>query len=148
VFQFDTISGTPATGKITGGSVKISNNLAERLVSGSVVPDEVFPSRQDYEYSLKIIPDDLLDFRELMTGASAGTSASQSAVYGSANVKFVQGANDAAFTATRVAWTMDFPDAQPDGGPMEIELSGVPILTAAGAAGMTAVINNTQATYT
>lgn len=141
-------SGAAAQAAIKAGSIKITNNADAVMLSYSVVPDEIFWGRQDYEVAATIVPpSNLNDWRTIMTGSAGGTADSQSAVYGGLDVKFVNGSDSLQLAATRVAYAVGYPQADPNGGPVELEFAGIPVLTAAGAAALTATLINSQATY-
>jgi hypothetical protein len=146
-FKLDVASSTPVTAKITGGSVKINNNLADRTLSGSVVPDEVFPGRQEIEASVKLLPDNLLDWRAAYTGATGGTTAQQSPVYGSYEFTFVDGTSSLKLQALRTSFIIPFPDANPSGGPTEVDASGLTIVQSGGGAALTATLINGVTSY-
>lgn len=146
-FKYDVDSATSVVGKITGGSIKVTNNLKDRTLSASVVPDEWFPGRRDVDWSLKVIPDDILDLRTIVTGTAGGTTARETVLYGAAEVTFTNGSDSLKFESLRVAYTTEFPDADPGGGPVELALSGLAVTPTAGGAELTATLTNTQATY-
>ena len=141
-------SGAAAQAPIKAGSIKISNNADVISLAYSVVPDEVFWGRQDYEAALTIVPStNLNDWRTVATGSAGGTSVSQTAVYGGLDVKFVNGSDSLQLAATRVPYTVGYPQADPSGGHVELAFAGLPVLTAAGAAALTATLINSQASY-
>lgn len=140
-------SGAAATAPIKAGSLKITNNADVVQLAYSVIPDEVFWGRQDYEASLTLVPTNLNDWRTVLTGSSSGTTVSQVPLYGGLDVKFVSGTDSLQLAATRVAYTVGYPQADPTGGHVELAYAGLPVLTAAGAAALTATLINSQATY-
>lgn len=146
-FKLDVDSATPVTAPIKAGSIKIANGLTAVTLSGSLTPDQPFPGRQDYETSLTLVPANLNDWRTVVTGAANGTEPSDAPVYGSLEVTFTNGTDSLKLEASRVPFMIEFPEASPDGGPVEIEATGMPVLTAAGGAALTATLTNGQATY-
>jgi len=141
-------SGAAATAPIKAGSIKISNNADVVQLAYSIVPDEVFWGRQDYEAALTIVPPtNLNDWRTVATGTAGGTAVSQAPVYGGLDVKFVAGTDSLQLACSRVPFVVGYPQADPNGGHVELEFAGLPVLTAAGAAALTATLINTQATY-
>lgn len=146
IFQLDTDSATPVTADITGGSVEIANHLMPIDLSRSITPDDNWPGLLEITWTLRVIPTDTTAFREIVTGTSAGTTVGNFPVYGSANAQFTIAANrDLTMTCTRISWMCEYPDADPAGGPAELELVGTALKPAA--AGFTAVLKNQTASY-
>lgn len=145
-FSLDTISGTPATANIVGGEITIANNLEPIILSGSVVPADIFEGRQDLECSFDLVVDDLNYWRSVLTGSTSGTTAAAAPSYGSFSVAFTSGANTLTLAATKVAFTTDFPDADPAGGPVQITLAGVIVRPNSGSP-LTITAVNTTASY-
>jgi hypothetical protein len=143
----DGASGTAATAKIQSGSIKINNNLESIMISGSIAPDDVFPGRQEIEVSFDIIPDDLNLWRTIITGTSSGTTAASAVTYGTFSVAFTNGADSLTIAATRVAFTADFPDADPAGGVVTLSLEGLAVQPLAGGTPITATLINTAVSY-
>lgn len=148
-FKVDAGSGTAVVAKITGGSIKISNGVSVIRLSGSIVPDDVALGRQDYEVGLTLVPADLTDWRKTVTGTGAGTTVQETPVYGALDVTFKSnvGTETLQITAPRVPFLADFPSSDPAGGPVEVELSGTPVLPTGAGSAITAVLINSQATY-
>jgi len=145
-FKLDVNSATAVTASITAGEITISNNLETIMLSGSIAPDDVFPGRQEIEVSFDIVVENMNDWREILTGTSGGSTASTDPIYGSFEVAFTSGATSLTLAATRCAFTTDFPEANPGGGPVTLTLAGLVVQTAAGA-GMTATLVNDVSSY-
>lgn len=146
-FKMDAASATAVTAKIKGGSVKIGNSLEPVILSNSTVPADVFPGDKNLDVSLSLIPDDVNEWRKVITGASGGTTVSEVPIYGSFEVFFSLDANnDLKLAATNVGFMGDYPDADSGGGPVELQLDGAIILPASGAA-FTATLHNATASY-
>lgn len=145
-FQVDIDGTTLAAAKITGGSVSINNNLAPVMLSGSLTPGDVFPGQQAVEVSLDITPENLNDWRTVLTGASNGTTVSDTPIFGSFSCQFTDGTNTLTLAATKVAFTMDFPSADAAGGPVTLSLAGLVVIPASGSP-FTATLVNTTASY-
>lgn len=146
-FKMDVDSGTAVTAPISSGEISISNSVEAIMLSGSITPSDVSVGRQEVEVTLEIVVNDLTDWRTILTGTAAGTTASATTVYGSFEIVFTNGTDTLTLASTRVAFTTDFPEADPSGGPVKLSLAGLVPLTAAGAAGFTATLVNAQATY-
>lgn len=139
-------SGTAATAKINSGEITISNNAEPIMVSGTITPDDVVVGRQEIEVSFEITPDNLNLWRTIVTGSSAGTTASGSVVYGNFSCEFVNGANTLTIAGDRVAFTCDFPDADPAGGTVTLTLAGLGVGNAGGSP-LTVTVVNTTSSY-
>jgi hypothetical protein len=146
-FQLDIDGTTLAAEKMTGGSVSIANALAPVMLSGALNPDDVFPGQQTVECSFDITPDDMDEWRTVLTGSAAGTTIASAPVYGSFSTQFTDGTNTLTLAANRVAFTTDFPAADAAGGPVSISLAGLVVLGATGGTAFTATLTNTVAAY-
>lgn len=145
-FKLDVDSGTAVTASITAGEINIANNVETIMLSGSISPDDVFPGRHEIEVSFDIVVANLDDWRTIMNGSASATAAEDEPVYGSFEIAFTSGTNTLTLAATRVAFTTEFPEADPAGGPVSLTLAGLVVQTAAGA-GMTATLVNDVSTY-
>lgn len=145
--DIDGASGTAATAKIASGSISISNNVETIMVAGSISPDDVFVGRQEIEVTFEVVPDDLALWRTIVTGTSAGSTASAAPVYGTFSIAFTNGTDSLTLAGTRVAFTCDFPDSDPSGGPVTLSIAGLAVQPAAGGTPITATLVNSQATY-
>ena len=145
-FKLDVDSGTPVVASIRSGSISIANNLNQIQLAGSISPSDIMVGRQEIECSFELIPENLNDWRTVVTGSSAGTTASADPVYGSFEITFSDGTNSVKLEALRVAFTVDFPDADPAGGQVVLTLAGLVVKPSGGAA-LTATVINSQATY-
>ncbi len=145
-FQIDIDGSTLAAAKITGGSVSINNNLNPIMLSGTLTPSDVFPGQQAVEVSLDVTPENLNDWRTILTGSAAGTSVSNVPVYGSLSMQFTDGTNTLTLASTKVAFTTDFPSADAGGGPVTLSLAGLVVIPSSGSP-FTATLVNSVATY-
>lgn len=145
-FKLDIDSATPVTARIASGEVSISNSLEAIMVSGAITPNDVFPGRQDIGVSLEIVPDNFDEWRTILTGSNSGTDASVTPIFGSFEFTFTDGANSLKLAATKVAFTADFPSADPAGGAMRLSLEGLVVKPEGGQA-LTATVVNTVASY-
>lgn len=138
-----------AAAQITGGSVKIDNHLDQIVLSAAVTPNEVFPGQRDITYSLKIVPQDMALFREVVFGASTAGALSgvaTSPYYGAVDLKWLSGANSVEITSPHCKFAVAFPDSNPAGGPAEVTLEAVVTQPTSGA-DTTATVINSVATY-
>lgn len=145
-FKLDTDSGTAVTARISAGEVSIANALSMVMLSGSITADDVMNAQREVTCSFDIIPDDLTDWRTVVTGTSTGSSISSTPLYGSFEIAFTEGTNSLTLAATRVAFLCDYPDADPAGGPVTLTLAGT-VLKPSGGNQITATLINSQASY-
>jgi tail tube protein len=147
-FLLDVASATPVAAQVKGASIRIANNLAGIPLSKSILPDDVFPGLQIAEGTITLVPNDLTDWRKAVGGAAGATSVQESPVYGSFDLKCQIDANTfVQFAAGRSSFLCPFPEADPGGGPAELELAFFCArLTGAGAA-FTATVKNAVASY-
>lgn len=145
-FKLDTDSSTPVTASITSGEINIANALETIMLSGSISPDDVFPGRHETEVSFDVVVANLDDWRILTTGTNSGSSASAAPIYGSFEIAFTSGTDILKLEAAKCAFTTEFPEANPGGGPVTLSLAGLVVQTAAGA-GLTATVTNSVVSY-
>jgi len=152
VFQIDTSSSTPVTADITGGTITINNHIEPVRVSRQLEPTDVWPGLFEITVSLKLIPTNTNLWRAAVTGTSGGTAIANAPVYGSFHTLFTitAGTRDLDLTAPRIAFYGDYPDPDPAGGPVEIELTGTVVKPSGATEPFTALVHNDQnsASYT
>jgi|GEM_PF-1538558 len=148
-FQYDLDGSTLATARVVSGELSVNNNVAPIAPSASIEADDVYEARQDHGVKLTIVPDSLVDFRTAVTGSAAGASAAAVPTTGSFSLQFKEngGAGTLTVTAAKCAFMCVFPDADPKGGAIQVELVGIPVMPAGGTAPVVYALSNTQATY-
>ena len=147
-FKLDLEGTTPATAKVKAGEITVKNGLESVPLSGSITPGDVHPGRREVEVSFTIVPDsDLNDWRHIVTGAVDGDDVSAVPLFGSFEITFSDGTNSLELEALRVAFTTEWPDADPGGGAIELELSGLAVLPLTSGTDFTATLINSVATY-
>lgn len=148
-FSVDVIGGSPAAARVISGELTIKNNIATIDTSASVVPADTQEGIQEHTLKLTIVPDDLAAFRSTITGASNGTTVSQTVPVGSVSLSFGEngGTGSLAITGTKIAFLTAFPEVDPKGAPIEIELAGTAVVPNGGTSPLTYVLTNGQATY-
>ena len=148
-FTVDVLGSTLVAARVVGGEITIKNNVEGIDPSSAVEADDVFEGIQEYSIKLTIVPDDLSLFRKTVTGGASGTAVSVTAPTGSLSMTFKEnaGAGQLVVTGSKVAFMTSFPDADPKGGAVEIELAGIPVMPAGGTAPLVFALSNQQATY-
>jgi len=149
-FQLDPIGASLASFAIVGGEITIKNNLELIEPSASIEATDVTEGVQEMELKLSIVVDDLALFRKYVTGSGAGTAATAAVPYGSVSLGFKEnqaGAATLAVTGSKIAFATSLPDAQPKGGPVQLELAGIPVMPAGGTAPLVFALSNTTTSY-
>lgn len=137
-----TVNGAAAV--VKGGSIKISNSVEPVYGSDSVLPKDVFPATHKVDVSLTLIPENLQEFRRVVTGTTSGSAVQCTPFYGSAVTQWrVDANNHLTFNANRLRSVIAFPDTQAAGGPVELALEGS-IAEPSGSDSYTFVLSNTQ----
>lgn len=146
-FKLDVDSETPTEARVKGGSIAVKRSAEAQFYSGVIEAGDVHEGACDAEVGLTIVPDDLSEWRTIVTGAADGTSVQPAPVYGSFEIELVSpsGAETLTISASRVGFLADLPEGDPEGGAAEIELSGVCYRD--GSTPLTAVLSNTHASY-
>lgn len=147
-FQLDVDGTTLATARVTGGEFNVKNNLAAVQPSAQITNEDQAVGAHETDCTIKVVPTDLLDWRTILTGSAAGATASNVPVVGSFDFLFVNGNDTLRIAGTRVPFLCDFPEVDPKGGPVELELKGEPLLPTSGTISpFVFTLVNGQATY-
>lgn len=147
-FNLEVAGAVPLLGKVTKASVHVNNNLAEVPLSKSILPDDLLPAAQEIDGTITLMPNDLSDWRKAITGAAAGVAVSEAVIYGSFSLKVMLDANtDLTLAGVRVPMMTELPDANPEGGPAEVELAFSVVRPTDGSNAFTAAGRNAVATY-
>ena len=148
-FQIDTLGNTLVSARVTKGELTIKNNVSTIDPAASIESDDVFEGVQEHEVKLTIVPDDLAEFRKVITGSATGTSVSSTVPTGSLSLSFKENAGTGGLvvTGSKVAFLTQFPDADPKGGAVELELSGMAVIPVGGTSPLTYALTNAQASY-
>lgn len=144
-FLLDVASTVPVAAPVKAGTLKVANSLDAPILSGSSQPADVFPGTKVLDMSLTIVPDNLDTWRSIVTGSPAGAAPVCTTVYGSFDVLFALGTATLRLAAGRVAFVTDFPEADPAGGPVELQLAGMVVLPPSGAALTATLVNGVSA---
>lgn len=149
-FEVDVVGAVPASAVVTGGEITVKNNLESIDPSAQVESSDQFEARQEHSLKLTIVPDDLAMFRAAVTGADAGAAVASGVPIGSVNLQFKEsngGAGTLDVTGTKVAFMTAFPDADPKGGPIQIELAGEAVMPSGGTSPLVFALSNDVASY-
>lgn len=128
-FKIKGSGSTTAAAVITGGEVKVNSNPEVVFASSALLPSAIVEKKAAFEVSLKVVPDDLALWREILTATGTGTTVAP-VQYGAFEMNFVEnlaGAATLKLESARTAFACELPDVDPDGGPVELTLSGIPL---------------------
>ncbi len=146
--QLDTGSGTPAAAQIKAASVKIANAIEPVPLSRAITPDDLVPAQQTVEGTVTLVPNDLSDWKKIVTGSGSGSSLQSTEQYGSLSLKVtIDANNELTLASSRVAFLAEFPDSDPGGGAAELELAFSIVRPTDGSAAFTATLKNQQSSY-
>jgi tail tube protein len=147
-FQLDIDGVTLATYCVRSGSVTINRNLAADPCAASATPNDVTAGRLEVSYSLTIAPaSDLVDVRNIVTGAPAGTAPTGTPPYGSVSISFLAGTDTLTLASTRVAFLAETPDADPAGGTGTVVLEGTALTPTSGSQISAVLVNSVVLAY-
>lgn len=148
-FQIDVLGSTLATARVVGGEITIKNNVAPIEPSANVEAQDVYEGIQEHSLKLTIIPDNLAEFRKTVTGNASGTAVATVAPTGSVSLQFKEnnGTGTLTVTGSKIAFMTSFPDADPKGGAVQIELVGMAVMPVGGTAPLVFALSNQQASY-
>lgn len=142
-FKLDTGSDTPVAFDIATGELTIANGLSGVPKAASLRPRDLAPAVKELGVSMTAFPDDLTEVRKALTGTSAGSAVQDTPVYGSFEWLFTIDANTTLkVTATRVKFLATLPDADPNGGAVEVELEGLCLQPSSGDALTVELVND------
>lgn len=125
-FKIETLGTTPAAAPVTKGSLTLSNSCSADLLAGYVTPGDVEEGKLVSSGSITVKPDDMTLYRKMVTGSSNGTTPTGDMVYGSFEWSFKHSKlsnHTLKIMASRVPFTAEFPDVDPNGGAAEVEFS-------------------------
>jgi len=145
IFEIDVDGSTLVSATVVAGSVTIKRATEAQFYSGDIEAGDVAEGFCEPEVSLTIVPEDLAEWRTIITGTPAGTTVGSVPVYGSFSLQFACGSNTLTLSAAKVAFMCELVDADPAGGAAKLELAGV--CYRSGATPVTAVLTNLIASY-
>lgn len=151
IFLIDTVGDAPASAPVKSGSVSISNSCTGDALAGKVTPGSIEEGKMVTSGEITVKPDDMELYRKMITGSEGGTEPTGLMVYGSFDLTFKHSRN-ANYTlnikASRVPFTADFPEVNPEGGAAEVKFSFDDIGVAEkGGSPITVTILNDVASY-
>ena len=145
-FKYDVDSATPVTSSVKGGKITIKRSAEAQFFSGAIEAGDVFEGGLEIAVALSVVPDDMLLWKNIVTGSTSGTTLLTVPQYGSFEHTFVFGADSLKITCAHVDFRCDMPEADPKGGAVVSELVGN-AYRGATATPITVVLTNAVASY-
>lgn len=150
-FKLDTAGDTPIESFVTAGNISLGNSITEYRKAGQVMPDDVAEKRLTTSGSITAKPDDLSEYRKLITGDAHGEVPSGTIVYGSFDLTFVH-SKDADMslrvTATHVPFNCEFPSVDPEGDAATLDFAWDNIgIESRDGSPITVIVTNKTAAY-
>lgn len=137
--------GAAATASIVAGSVKVTNGAEAEIISGALTPNDVPIAGAEFEVGFTVRVDNFALWREILTATTTGTTIA-GVQYGGFEVIFQENLNAAStvelkLEGARVPFECELPEVDPGGGPVELELSGIPLYDGTNAAVKATLVN-------
>lgn len=150
-FKLDTASETPAEALVSEASLTIENNVSDLSGLGRSMPRDVAEGNCNIGVSVTTIPDNILQYKKMITGSETATAISSKVVLGSVYAKFFH-TDDPNMTLEinvgHIPFTADFPEVDPEGNEATIQFSSdASIIKVAGESPVTIRLINKTASY-
>lgn len=148
-FKLDAAGNAPAEALVSEASFTVENNVSGQTALGRVMPRDIAVGKLSMGCSVTTIPDDITEYRKLVTGSKTATKLSGSVVLGSVYAKFHH-TEDQNMTLevsiNHCPFTAEFPEVDPEGNEATIQFStDAAIVTSAGESPVTiTLVNKTQ----
>ena len=115
-FKYDVDSATPVTSSVKGGKITMKRSAEAQFFSGAIEAGDVFEGGLEIAVALSVVPDDMLLWKNIVTGSTSGTTLLTAPQYGSFEHTFVFGTDSLKITCAHVDFRCDMPEADPKGG--------------------------------
>jgi Phage tail tube protein len=148
-FSFDT-AGAAVTATVLSGDVTITNTIDKQIASGSTLPAVTQEGEAEPACTLVVVPDNLREWQQAITGTTSGATASEIPIYGQLSLQFVQamgGAATLAITAARVLWDCAYPNPDTAGAAVQLSWAGLPLAATAASTPLVFALTNSVASY-
>ena len=151
VFKLDAASETPAEALVSEASFTFANNTAALTSLGRVTPRDVADGNLSAGCSVTTIPDDITQYKRMVTGSDDSTHITGRVVMGSVYSKFMH-TDDTKQTLeieiNHIPFTADYPSVDPEGNEGTIQFSSdAAIITAANESPVTVTVVNKVQSY-
>ncbi len=147
-FKIDVDGDTPVAALVSAGRIAFKRSSSADFFSGSITPGDIGHRALEIESDLTVRLATWADWRSIATGSPTGTAAGTVPVIGSYDIGFTAGADEELlFAASRVMFTATPPEADPAGGPVDLQLKGRNLIAAAGQSPITVTLKNGVVAY-
>ena len=148
VFKISAHDGTPVETAITAFSAELSRDVSAEYYSGDPMPGDLSTGRFKAAPSITIKPSDLAAFKAAATGSPTGTTPSKTIVYGSYEVNLtIDAGTTLKIESPRVPFAVSWPESDPSGGAVELELKAEDSLGTATIMPITVTLTDSVTTY-
>ncbi len=125
-FKLDAASETPVDALVSDASFTFTNGVTALTSIGRVTPRDVADGNLSAGVSVTTIPDDITQYKKMVTGSDSSTQISGKVVMGSVYAKFVH-SDDSKMTLEielkHVPFTADYPSVDPEGAEGTIQFT-------------------------
>lgn len=151
-FKLDASGNTPAEALVSEASFTFENNVSSLTSLGRVTPRDIAEGNLSAGCSVTTIPDDITEYKKLMTGSASATKLTGKVVLGSVYAKFFHTDDPnmtLEFQVNHCPFTAEFPEVDPEGNEATIQFStDAAIIAAAGESPVTITLVNKVNSYT
>lgn len=124
--KLDTASSTPAEALVSEASFTITNGTTALSSLGRVMPRDIADGNLSAGVSVTTIPDDITEYKKMVTGSASETEITGKVVLGSVYAKFLH-TEDENMTLeieyNHVPFTADYPTVEPEGSESTIQFT-------------------------
>lgn len=150
-FKLDTSSETPAEALVSEASFTVENNVTDLSGLGRSMPRDVAEGNCNIGVSVTTIPDNIVQYKKMVTGSESSVDVSSKVILGSVYAKFFH-TDDPKMTfevsVNHIPFTADFPEVDPEGNEATIQFSSdASIIKAAGESPATFTLVNKTPSY-
>ena len=134
-FKLDTAGDTPADALVADCTFTIANGTSALSSLGRVMPRDIADGNLSAGVTVTTIPDDITEYKKMVTGDADSTDITGKVVMGSLYAKFLYSENTDWYLEIEMAhvpFTADYPSVEPDGAEATIQFTcDAAIITAA-----------------
>lgn len=150
-FKLNASGNTPAEALVADASFTLANSVSGLTSLGRVTPRDVSDGSLSAGVSVTTIPDDITEYKKMVTGSASSTAISGKVVTGSVYARFIH-TDDQNMELTvsydHVPFTASFPSADPSGSEGTIQFTAdAAIIKASGGSPVTITLTNKVASY-
>jgi hypothetical protein len=150
--MMDAASDVPTEALVSEATFTIANKVSGLTSLGRVTPRDIADGNLSVGCSVTTIPDNILQYKKMVTGSAMSTAITGKVVMGSVYAKFMHTDDPEMtfeFTINHVPFTAEYPSVDPEGAEGTIQFtSDAAIITAAGESPCIAQVVNKVASYT